>query len=279
MTIFNGNRKIGNIYHGDRKIGKVFKGTELIYSATFDLIGALLAGDITLAEAKQQGLIDDYELVTNCNSAFKDDLSLVNVGYVDAQCTDLSEMYRECSNLESIIYIDTSSATSINRMFFYCSSLTTAPHLNTSSVTNMSYMFYYCKSLTSIPELDTSSVTNMYNMFRGCSSLTTVPVMDTSSVTNMYRMFYECSLLTTVPVMDTSSVTNMTGMFYHCSSLTEVTFTGTQVPPFGDNIFTGTGITTTTGSIYVPDYLYDQWIIATNWVRYADIIKKESERP
>ena len=44
-------------------------------------------------------------------------------------------------------------------------------------------------------------------------------------------------------------------------------------------MFNGTGITTTTGTIYVPDNLYDEWITATNWVAYADIIKKESERP
>ena len=232
MTIFNGNRKIGNIYHGSRKIGKVFKGTELIYSATFDLIGALLAGDITLAEAKQQGLIDDYEIVTNCNRAFMNDLSLVNVGYVDAsQCTNLYGMYWGCSNLESITYIDTSSATSMNRMFYNCTSLTTAPHLDTSSVTSMNSMFFMCSSLTTAPHLDTSSVTNMYRMF------------------------------------------------YYSTSLTEVTFTGTQVPPFGDDMFNGTGITTTTGTIYVPDNLYDEWITATNWVAHADIIKKESERP
>ena len=231
MTIFNGNRKIGNIYHGSRKIGKVYKGTELVYSS-FNLIEALLAGDITLAEAKQQGLIDNYEIVTNCREAFRDDLSLVNVGYVDAsQCTDLYGMYRECSNLESITYIDASSATSMNLIFYKCPSLTTAP------------------------VMDTSSATNIISMFNGCSSLTTAPVMDTSSATSMHLIFYKCS------------------------SLTEVTFTGNVVPPFGDNMFSGAGITTTTGTIYVPDNLYDQWITATNWVAYADIIKKESERP
>ena len=231
MTIFNGNRKIGNIYHGDRKIGKVFKGTELIYSATFDLIGDLLAGDITLAEAKQQGLIDEYEIVTNCRSAFWGDLSLVNVGYVDAsQCTNLQEMYGECSNLESITYIDT------------------------------------------------SSVTSMYRMFRNCTSLTAAPVMDTSSVTDMNSIFYNCTSLTTTPVMDTSSATNMYKIFYNCASLTEVTFTGNVVPPYGDSMLNGAGITTTTGTIYVPDDLYDQWITATNWVQYADIIKRMSEK-
>ena len=232
MTIFNGNRKIGNIYHGDRKIGKVYKGTQLVYSSTVDVITMLLAGTITLAEAKQQGLIDDYEIVTSCRNAFKDDLSLVNVGYVDAsQCTNLNAMYRGCSKLKSITYIDTSSATS------------------------------------------------MSSMFSNCTSLTTVRVMYTSSVTDMGNMFFGCSSLTTVPVMDTSSVTNMGNMFYNCTSLTTVTFTGTQVPPFGNGMFKGAGITTTTGTIYVPDNLYDLWITATNWVQYADIIKKESERP
>ena len=106
MAIYKGYKKISKIFVGSKEIKKVYKGTQLVYSSGLDLTNeynlqyALVKGDITLAEAKQQGLINDYEIVTNCYKAFEDDETLVNVGYVDAQCTMISGMYRRCSNLE-----------------------------------------------------------------------------------------------------------------------------------------------------------------------------------
>ena len=31
--------------------------------------------------------------------------------------------------------------------------------------------------------------------------------------------------------------------------------------------------------IYVPDALYDEWIVTTNWVQWAKYIRKASEKP
>ena len=80
----------------------------------------------------------------------------------------------------------------VSNMFKNCTNLQTIPQLNTSSVTNMGAMFSGCTNLTTIPLLNTSSVTSMNYMFNNCQNLTTVPLLDTSSVTNMQDMFYNC---------------------------------------------------------------------------------------
>ena len=137
------------------------------------------------------------------------------------------------SSLETIdlTYLDTSQVTNMSNMFRYCSNLTNiifGDKFNTSNVTNMSYMFYNCSSLTSldVSNFDTSNVTSMSYMFGGCSGLTSLDVsnFDTSNVTSMSGMFYNCSSLTSLDVssFDTSKVTYMGSMFYICSSLTSL---------------------------------------------------------
>ena len=132
--------------------------------------------------------------------------------------TDMSYMFYDCSNLQTIPLIDTSKVTNMHKMFDGCSNLQTIPLIDTSNVTNMGYMFYDCGNLQTIPLIDTSNVTNMGYMFYYCSNLQTIPLIDTSNVTNMEYMFGFCHL-TTIPQLDTSNVTNMVYMFYGCSSL------------------------------------------------------------
>ena len=194
-------------------------------------------------------------------------------------CAELSTMYKGDTTLTETPVINATGCTSLKEVFKGCTNLKTVKYIHTPNVTSMDNTFRNCTSLTSIPEMDTSKVDRMYYTFYACSSLTSITELDTSNVTNMQSTFEGCSSLTSIPELDTSNVTIMRSTFNRCSSLTEVTFTGTQVPPFGTKMFNSTGITTTTGTIYVPDNLYDQWIRATNWVQYADIIKKESERP
>ena len=80
------------------------------------------------------------------------------------------------SNISNVTYFDidswdTSNVTNMGYMFRNCSSLTTIPFLNTSNVSNMNSMFEGCSSLKDIPLLDTSSVSSMSSIFRNCSSL------------------------------------------------------------------------------------------------------------
>lgn len=151
------------------------------------------------------------------------EINTLNVYYVDStvsdrEKTDWSGAYNSYEG-DTILPINTFSATTMRNMFGFASKITTVPKMNTSNVTDMWRMFYVCGALTTVPEMDTSNVTDMKEMFANCGALTTVPKMDTSKVTNMETMFYYCKALTTVPPMDTSKVTNMKEMFSGCSKL------------------------------------------------------------
>lgn len=65
------------------------------------------------------------------------------------------------------------------------------------------------------------------------------------------------------------------GTFSGCTSLEVVDFDGIQsIPPIETNTFQNTN---STFQIVVPDALYDDWIVATNWSTYASQIVKASE--
>ena len=135
-------------------------------------------------------------------------------------CTDMSEMFNECTSLTSVPLLNTSNVENMNYMFAGCTSLQSIPAFNTSACTNMGSMFDSCTSLTSVPLLNTSNVENMNYMFVNCTSLTDIPQLNTSACTSMYQMFYNCSSLTDIPQLNTSACTNMNMMFNGCTGLT-----------------------------------------------------------
>lgn len=108
------------------------------------------------------------------------------ISYSDTEnVTDMSYMFSDCKNLQTIPQLYTSSVIAMSSMFQNCANLQTIPQLDTSNVTDMSYIFSACLALQSIPQLDTSKVTDMSYMFEYCTSLQTIPQLDTSNVTNM----------------------------------------------------------------------------------------------
>ena len=85
-------------------------------------------------------------------------------------------------------WVDFKGITDMTRMFSDCTNLQTIPLIDTSNVSNMDYMFTNCSNLQTIPLIDTSNVTNMSNMmymFTSCANLQTIPRIDTSNVTDM----------------------------------------------------------------------------------------------
>ena len=127
--------------------------------------------------------------------------------------TDMSNMFRDCGNLQTIPQIDTSAVTNMSYMFNSCAGLETIPLLDTSNVIDMSFMFTNCGNLQTIPLLNTSNVTNMFNMFYNCGKLQTIPQINTSNVDIMERMFTYCGNLRTLPELDVSKVTNISNYF------------------------------------------------------------------
>lgn len=143
--------------------------------------------------------------------------------------TDMSWMFKECSNITSLDLsdFDTSKVTDMKFMLDNCSKLTSldVTNFNTSKVTSMREMFFSCSKLTSldVSKFNTSNVTDMYSMFDDCSSLTSLDVtnFDTSKTTDMFFMFKGCSKLTSLDVskFNTAKVTDMRGMFCDCNKL------------------------------------------------------------
>ena len=199
---------------------------------------------------------------------------------------DLFYRYNGTSVNDLISYNDTSSVTNMSNMFRSCSNLITIPQLDTSNVTNMSYMFQVCKNLTTIPQLNTSKVTDMHYMFYYCENLTTIQ-LDTSSVTDMNNMFFYCPKLATIDIthMKITSTSNSSNFATNCYSLTKLIIRNmNSIPALNSNAFTNcyhfTGTTNSTynpqglkdGRIYVPDDKVEALKTATNWSVYADII-------
>ena len=146
--------------------------------------------------------------------------------------TDMTSMFRDCMNLESldVSNFNTANVTSMRFMFSWCRYLKSldVSNFNTANVTYMDGMFHACLSLTSldVSKFNTQNVTDMSSMFSGCSSLTSLDVskFNTQNVTNMSGMFDGCSSLTSLDVsnFNTTGVTSMQAMFANCASLTSL---------------------------------------------------------
>ena len=169
------------------------------------------------------------------------------------------------------------------------------------------YRFYQNTGITSLslPNLTDIGSSVMYYAFSGCTSLTSVYLSSLSSVgyDGMLRAFYRCTSLTNVDLSSLSSVgteglyiacggcTSLTNVdlsslssvgtngmystFQGCTALQEVKFNNaTAIPAITSNTFNNTN---STFKIVVPDALYSQWIVATNWSARASQIVKASE--
>ena len=110
--------------------------------------------------------------------------------------------------------------------------------------------------------------------FRYCYGLISVTIPD--GVTSIgTSAFGACFNLASITIPD--SVTSIGGSaFDNCHGLTKYDMTShTSVPTLSStNAFPGINPIC---KIYVPDALYDEWIVATNWSTYADYIYKASE--
>ncbi len=142
-------------------------------------------------------------------------------------------------------------------------------------------LFRNCEYLTEIGSIDISNFTNMTEMFSGCVRLIKIPPMDTSQVITMKDAFKGCRLLTDImiDVSGLNSPDSIGGTFEDCESLKYVTFhTSGHIPVHQYNTFRNSGISSTTGTIYVPDNLVNAWKESPSWLPYASRIKPLSER-
>jgi len=150
--------------------------------------------------------------------------NVIEVGTI----TTGTNMFQNCTSLQSVPLFDFSSLTNGGGMFSGCRSLQSVPLFDLSSMTSGLNMFLSCTSLQSVPLFDLSAMTTGTSMFSGCASLQSVPLFDLSAMTSGANMFLNCTSLQSVPLFDFSSLTNGGGMFSGCTSNARTRATGIQ---------------------------------------------------
>lgn len=144
--------------------------------------------------------------------------------------TYLFENFKNVTEIENLVYLNTSDVINMSGMFYGMSKLSRldVSQFDTSKVKSMSYMFYSTSSLTSLDlsNFDTSKVMNMLHMFAKMYEVTSLNVsnFDTSKVIYMNYMFHSLNSLTTLDLshFNTSNVTLMPSMFNGLSSLSSL---------------------------------------------------------
>ena len=176
----------------------------------------------------------EYELNTGDNEpGWKDKRSsttkvVFDESFKDARPTTGYMWFYHCYNLtgiENISYLNTSEMTDMSYMFYDCSNLQSInlSNFNTEKVTNMSNMFSDCPELQSLDlsSFNTEMVETMRAMFFDCPNLQSLDLsnFNTEKVTDMSYMFNNCSKLQSIIIskdFTTKSMKSDTYMFVKC---------------------------------------------------------------
>lgn len=159
--------------------------------------------------------------------------------------------------------------------FSHCYNLKNITLKNT--ITQIStYGFYQCYSLEKVDF--NCNVTNVPNsFFSNCYSLKEIDFSKALSLNTISsEAFTNCFKLRYIK-MPPNIQTIDSKVFLSCINLEEVDFSDSSVVPTLANkdAFTSTNKIL---KIYVPDALYDNWIVATNWASISNKIHKVSEK-
>ena len=141
--------------------------------------------------------------------------------------------------------------------FGYCYNLS---EVSLSNVTSISYMaFFSCYALSSV-YLPECSIVGA-EAFGWCSGMTSISLPKCGALYT--RALYRTSISEIyLPVCSNISAF----AFYNCPYLSTITLGGSSVCVLSNsNAFQGTGITSTTGFIYVPHSLLEDYKVAPEW--------------
>ena len=124
--------------------------------------------------------------------------------------------------------------------------------------------FYYCPSLTKVSLPVCTGINN--SAFYYCTSLSQIELPMCSYISE--SAFYYCTSLSQIELPMCSYIGYQT--FGDCSSLSRITIGYSSVCSLiGSAVFSGTQITSSTGSIYVPASLVDAYKSAKNWSYFS----------
>ena len=174
---------------------------------------------------------------SSCSFNGKSQLLTVEYLKVTSKVTNMSQMFRNCSNLTSLDVSnwDTSKVTSMYYTFQECNKLTQLDlsNFNTNKVISLMGTFYNCSNLISldVSNWDTSNVNTMNSMFWRCYRLRILNGTnnwDVSSLQDTQCMFISCENLTAFDMSGwiAPKLSNTYGMFSYCRSLTTLDISG-----------------------------------------------------
>ena len=206
--------------------------------------------------------------------AFYNCQSLQSITIPDGVTSIGSGAFSGCHSLQSINIPN--GVTSIgNNTFQLCQSLQSI-NIPDSVESISKRAFYNCYSLQSITI--PNSVTRIdEDAFYNCQSLQSINIPN--SVTNIGRSaFADCYNIRYAKINTTAIIISNTYEFYTSSEYINTTYDFSEVTAIP--ILASTSSLNSSSyitAIIVPDALYDDWIVATNWSSFASKIKKASE--
>lgn len=163
----------------------------------------------------------DTSAATNISSMFDGCYSLVTLPLFNfSASTNALGAFQNCYSLTTVPTL--TIGTDASQMFFNCTSLETVGLMNTANVTNFTSMFNSCRSLKTLPLLNTSKGTNFTNFLASCNSLVEVPLFNTGLATNMTGFFNGAQMIQYVPAFNTEKVTTVNQMFNNCTNMREL---------------------------------------------------------
>ena len=229
-------------------------GTKTITTnGTYD-VKSYASATINVAGGSGGDTSQENEIITGTLTSYTNDQVTSIRNYAFYSCTNLTTVsFPECTSIGGSAFNNCKSLTTVS--FPACTSIGSSAFNNCNSLTTVSfpectiigpYAFRYCSSLTTV-SFPACTIIGQY-AFNNCKSLTTVSFPACSSIG--YDAFRSCSSLTSIYLGISTSVCNLAG----------------------SNVFLGTNITNTTGSIFVPASLVDSYKTATIWTYFSNRI-------
>ena len=150
-----------------------------------------------------------------------------------SQVTRFDNMFQAALNLKQGLYLDDwSKVTNCTQMYYNCSSLESVPDMNTNNCTSFFNMFRGTGIVHS-PNIDVSNASSVRLMFAQCPNLQHIGVLNTINITQIdgFQEFCAvCPNLTTIEGIDFSGIVdnslNGPAMFHQNDSLTSITVNG-----------------------------------------------------
>lgn len=237
-----------------------FEGCSNLTSASFPLCTTI--GSSAFNGANKLTSANFPVCTTIDRSAFAGASKLTSVSF--PVCTSIgSKAFGYCNSLISVNF--PACITLRMEAFYDCANLTSVDFPVCTGTGD--YTFYNCSSLTTanFPKCTNAGLC----AFSGCTSLTSISLPACNKI--YMSAFLRCSSLTSVSLPVCSSIGS--DAFKRCTSLNTIYLMNSSVCYIaGSNAFSSTGITSTTGSIFVPASLVDAYKSSTNWTYFSNQI-------